>query len=303
MIHFTTIQSVKDNRIVNQYDMEWEDFVSMLTEPHTVTDDKGSVILINPYRFKTEDYQPVTDEDGNNIINPDTGMPYIRRCADNVTDSSMLFLDFDGNVSIVQAKIKFRAYNYIAYTSFSHRTKRKAGRDCFRLILKLTKPIPMAQLKKKRKDILKWIGNADDSTLDLSRSFYIPSCTDDMEVLSQSWCNEGMDLDWEQFKDELEIVITPNDTIMTDEARDRLLTKLKSHYVGYEPTWTKVAWAMYHEGYTFEQFVDVTMGGMMREKTTADCQTKWKAAMRNNKPLGAGFLMNVTKGLHDGKGK
>lgn len=302
MINFTTIQSTKDNRIKNQYESSWSDFVEMLTNNHQLTEEKDSVFLINPYRFKTDNYDPVVDQDGNLIIDPNTKKPYIRRCADNVEYASMLFLDFDGNVNILQAKLKFKPYNYVAYTSFSHRTTRKHGKDCFRLILKLNKPIPMDQLRKKRKSILNWIGNADDSTLDLSRSFYIPSCHPDMEVLAQSWSNTGKDLVWEQFEDEPEITYIPSETVMDDTKKQSLLTQLQNHYVGYEPTWSMVARAMHQSGYTFDQFVEVTMGGMMREKTVSDCKTKWKAAQKNNKPLGIGYLVNVAKGLHDSKG-
>ena len=170
---------------------------------------------------------------------------------------------------------------------------------------------------------LAFIGEVDPSTVSCSRAFYLPSCPPAYAPFALSWSNTGIPLDWREMADTMftrmdredaanrlaevrrQLEAEKHGTRSVADAqriRQRLLENLKGHFIGYEPTWTRVAIAMAAEGFSEADFSYISYG-LMNSKTTKDCSAKWKSAVAKcaGSKLGVGYLWNVSKGKHDGR--
>ena len=284
--HLTFFGNSKDNIASIGECANWDVVCSLLTT-HTATEAKDT-LMVCPARF--------VDGGGNTV----------RRCAANVVEYSMLALDIDGDFSISAFKAKFRPWRHVGYSTYSHRMAKKGGQDAFRAFFPLVKPAPATVFLSMRPEIKAWAGVGDRSQLDLSRGFYLPTCPPERLVLAKSWVNDGPILDWSGWATAAAARIEREKAApaadhreITDVERERLLAKLKSRYVGQEPIWWRVGIAMASNGFSLDDFRSVTLGGLMRQKSAADCDAKWRHCLqqaRQGKKISLGYLINVANG-------
>ena len=111
-MHITLFQDTFDNTADNGGDVTWSQFKE-LVQNHTISEVKKGTLAFNCWRFKekTDDYTPATVklEDGTRVTKLDVdGNDFVGRLSENCIEVSAVILDFDGGVSISQAKKKCR---------------------------------------------------------------------------------------------------------------------------------------------------------------------------------------------------
>jgi len=279
LVHFSLFDNRYDNTVSNHHELLFSELVALIRGGHKITENKDTT-LFGPWKFKKE---------GD-----------MRRCADNVELASVICLDFDGGLSLSAAKGMFSTYLHCGYTSYRHKIN---GDDDhrFRVVLPLAKPATPDEIVDRRESIYAWAKGIDPSSLSIARSFYVPACPEERKQFAESWDNHSEDLfDIFEFEKRPEYVAPANvESIDTTDADRRwLIDSLKSIYVGAEPVWYNVGVAMYSNGFELTDYIEVTVGGLMREKSVHDCEIKWKAIKgRTSKSDGIsiGFLYNLLK--------
>jgi hypothetical protein len=300
-VHFSTINRIRCNAIVNWVETDWLTLVEVLkSEGHTVSEDKD-VMCISPWLYKTLEQgatKRMTDDGQLWTIDDE---PVVARLADNVIGTDLLMFDFDATISVEMAKSTFADYPHFGYTSYSHMSMKKDHKDCFRVMVPLAKFVTAEDLVKRRNTIYKQFQGVDISCLSLARSFYVPSCPPDKKVVAHMWDNHGTNIfDVYDYEPEQEYVAPAFKPAAVNRPVDkqRIIEGLKTIYVGHEPTWFNVAVAMASNQFTVEDFKEVTIGGLMKEKTVRDCEVKWRAAERRvekGKGMTVGYLVNLCK--------
>lgn len=279
-INVTSFENQYDNFAENRIVTTWDHLCEFFRE-HEVVKNKTDVPMFVYGKFEGTEY----DVD-------DVGNIYLRRCAENFKGLEILCLDYDRNFKIIDAVKKFQDYTFLLYTTFSHRTEAKNGHHAFRVLIPFTKPMPVEDMRSRKQSVFDWAGDVDMSTLDCSRGFYIPSCSEENKRKAKVIVNEGKLLDWEQF-DKKEIIYEFTPCEHTPEERREIIDQLKQIYVGEEPIWWRVCCAMKAGGFTFEEFCEVTIGGLMKEKDIQDCERKWN---RTSMPqFNMGYLINLIR--------
>lgn len=270
-VQFSLFDNRFDTTVRKVYDWDWTTFVDMVTAPHITTADKDGM-LFGPWEFT----------------------PNGTRCADDVISTSMICLDFDHGVSLDDAQQKFSHLEHILYTSYSHK-KDGESNDRFRVVLPLAHPVTPEALVERRKAVYKWADGVDTSSLSISRCFYLPACPIERAQHAASYHNQGELLDILAFDKEPPYVPPAHVPETDDGDKIWLLEKLPTIYIGQEPVWFKIASCMFSNGFTFDDFCRVTIGGLMREKTVGDCEKKWKAVSKSPRGIPIGFLFKLLK--------
>jgi len=311
-VHITIFENFYDNRAGFSSDISWKEFKELLSE-HTIESEKTNITSFNCWRFKENDFEPARREKMGQLHLDDNGQPTPARTADNCTEISALFLDFDGGMSIRDGIKLCKKFEHFGYTSSGHKKKKSGYVDKFRMVLPFEKPISKDDFLKIRDSIKEWAVGLDKKSVDISRLFAGYACDEDHSVFAETWSNKGRLLRFEDFKSKNIGFIQFRNLLMQkmraaerkehdgqyEQLRGILLRKLTNHFVGYEPTWNMVAVAMYNEGFSLQDFTDVTVGGMMNSKTVEHCEAKWSRAQTSNLTCDKGYLWNVTKGKHD----
>ncbi len=203
----TFVESVYDNTVTQTVEYTWKEFLQCINK-HTTILNKTDAMMVLPCSFLDtgDSYEYAYHKKPNNkkINYRNDGEPHIRRCAKNVKMVYMLFLDFDGEMVLSEAKELFKEYQYLGYTSSGHKTKRKNYKDAFRIILPFKHPISNTQYTLRGKSIVKWLGaDLDQSSVDVARGFFIPSYEQkDAKNEHEIWSNEGRLLNPLQFDEE-----------------------------------------------------------------------------------------------------
>lgn len=296
-VHFSTINSIRNNAITNWYEAAWYDVVQSLREQkHTISETKD-VVLISPWLYKTL-------EQGALARQTDDGEPWliddkevVARLADNVIGTSMLMLDFDGGMTVDLAKAIFATYTHLGYTSYSHRALSKNHADCFRIILPLKNFVSAEDLVARRKAVYATFPGIDISCLSLARSFYLPSCPPERAMCAHMWDNDGELFDVMDYEIEAQPVFS-SPSVVREFDKQKIIDSLKQIYLGQEPVWFNVTVAMASCGFTFEDFCEVTIGHLMKQKNVKQCEDKWKSAEKRiirGKGMTVGYLINLCK--------
>jgi hypothetical protein len=321
-VPFTLYNSTFDNRILdsNRFnEVEWGDLVELMLTERQLVAGKADSKLIAPVRFLERDdpgcqHAVYTKHEAKRGLGKagalkldKDGRPYVWRGAVNVAEWSMLPVDIDGEQTIAQAREFFKAYTYVAYTSFSH--LKDGTTEKFRLLLPLEHPVPHQEVEARLPALKTWLGDVDLSSLAGARGFYLPSCPPEREHLARCWYNEG-----EGFLDLLAFNKEPANRferspqgrqldfnavrthLLRADHRQSLLDRLRALYLGKYEDWWKVSSAMVNAGYDLADFKYVTIGGMMRSKTERDCEVQWQKALARHKRGGSispGFLYNL----------
>ncbi|WP_449233496.1 hypothetical protein [Azospirillum doebereinerae] len=203
-------------------DVDWAEIVEFLSvhEPtpgslDTPEDKDRAMFTLARYRDPHEDYEPVVrkvferdsvgqivlDPHGNPIvarteipIDPETGRPYMRRCAANIVEYTALALDYDGIHDLDWAKTKFKAYAVAGYTSYSHLKDGQIHK--FRVVIPFHEPIPKNEFEARKTAILAFADTDDSSTISVSRGFYLPRAHPHRMHHARTWSHDGDPLDW-----------------------------------------------------------------------------------------------------------
>lgn len=127
-----------------------------------------------------------------------------RRSKENVTELSLLVLDYDHDASISDAVTNWRQFGvrFLLYTTHSHQRVtegHKQPEDCFRIVIPLSEPIPASEFPR----LWEWAsvassGKLDPACKDASRMYYLPAkvATEPFEFHDI----EGELLDWRKIE-------------------------------------------------------------------------------------------------------
>ena len=206
--------------------------------------------------------------------------------------------DFDGTITTAEAKHLFAPYTYLGYTSYSHRSESKNGADCFRVVVPLAQFVSAKDLADRRNAIYAEFQGVDKSCMSLARSFYIPSTKPERKTVAYMWRNEGKLFDVLDYAPNVYVPPIYSPVVHQSVDQEVVVEALKNVFLGNEPEWFMVAVAMHSNDFSFEQFVDVTVGHLMNSKDRRDCERKWKSAdvaIRRGQSISVGYLVNLCK--------
>lgn len=212
----TFVENTYDNCVVEEHQCKWSEFCQLLSQ-HVTTLVKEQTMMVIPAGFKNinDDYEFATTKDGLIKYRSD-GKPHIRRSKKNIKNVYMLPLDFDGGVTLEEAEEKFSEYEYFAYTSSGHKSKRKEYQEAFRMFIPFKEPLTAEEYEKRGRAFRDWIGQElDQSSVDVARGFFIPSYLhEDRNNGHRTWRNRGKLLDAKTFEEE-EIYVEAKPVIRT----------------------------------------------------------------------------------------
>ncbi len=280
---FTVIKSIFDNEILdsNRHEMSWERFCKILSKP-TIAQTKESVRLISPVEYYSEDEALDFTDSGK-----------VRRCSDNVKAFYAIPADIDGNMTIATAKERFKRYQYILYTTFSHKSPKKDFKDCFRIFFKIKEPVSNADFLCRRAALQDFILKQDRTALATSRGFYIPSCSQENAHHAVFYHNQGIDLDVLSLPVTIEIPYVPDTSreAPTEEFKARVLEELGKIRIQDYEEWWKLASAMYNSGYSFSDFEQLS--NTIRSHRKNNSKSQWNISKK--KGISFGYLINLCK--------
>jgi hypothetical protein len=212
-VWLTLVKNTWDNTVVYQVQNPWGEFCEFFST-HREVPSKSEAMMVIPSTFKTvedDDYEPARygrkSKKAGEIKYTDDGKPHVQRCKANLIDVYMLPLDMDGGLTIEEAKEKFKDYEYFAYTSAGHRTEAKEGKDAFRIFLPFNRPITSREYSLRADSFREWVGEMDQSSVDVARGFYVPSyITQNKDNGHLTWRNEGRLLNPDDFEEKPETI-------------------------------------------------------------------------------------------------
>lgn len=192
--------------VSSESDLLWEEVVELFLGGHTKLSDKLSLPAFNATRFKTLD-QVIAEDRKGDFLDTRELQRYVRRTKANALQVEMLIIDYDGGLTLEEARERFKSYEYVGYTSFSHLADGKSHK--FRLIFPFTKPIPAytntnidGQVTDQgvfydlTDSISRFARGCDPASYNGVQLFFSPSAPPDRFHLAESWRNEGDILDW-----------------------------------------------------------------------------------------------------------
>ena len=203
LIHINRFESQYDNQVKSLGAVDWRTLVGFFLSDPIVASDKTSVSLFNFAHYKGVD----DVETGALVTSKISGQRYVRRAQENILFVDTLILDFDGEISVDEAKERFQKYSYVGYTSHSHMKEDAAER--FRLLIQLSEPIPADMIAEGgsyptkhgdwfyiRSALEDFAGPVDPTSLNSNQMYYVPSVHPDRIDFYDSWLNEGTPFDW-----------------------------------------------------------------------------------------------------------
>lgn len=205
-----TFRSVRDGVRQRDDGLDWNEFAAFMCEQgHRVSPTKDGVGLFNATRFKTLD-EVLREDRGGYLEEPD-GTQIVRRQQRNAHAVELLILDYDGTMTLGEAKERFKQYEYLGYTSYSH--LKKPGVDKFRLIFPLIQPIPAFKKFDEYEMLLEhgafydlsealiaFAPGCDPVVTKTVQTYYLPSAPAERIAEAEIWRNHGAVLDWTKWK-------------------------------------------------------------------------------------------------------
>lgn len=203
-------ESVRDGVRQRTEDLEWDEFADfMLGQRHVVSPTKDGVRLFNATRFKSID-EVLSEDRGGYREEPD-GTQVVRRQQRNALAVELLILDYDGTLTLEDARARFSEHEYLGYTSYGH--LKKPGVHKFRLIFPLTRPIPAFKKFNEyemlieqgvfydlSEALIEFAPGCDPVVTKAVQAYYLPSAPADRIKDAQIWRNRGSVLDWTAWK-------------------------------------------------------------------------------------------------------
>lgn len=256
---------------IHNQPIDWLDFVEAYLTRHDVRNDKDG-LMFNGWLMKPG-----------------------AKVAEHAIAISLLCLDFDGESTIEQAKHVYSDFEYLGYTSWSHRHD---DEDCFRLVFPLAQPAMKARYYDKKDALANFIAGADASCLAVARFFYLPACSSESKADARIWLNEGKRLNLYAFPDNEPFINEFVEREVSDADREQMIQALHNTFLGHEPDWWRVGVAMASNGFSEADFVFVTVNGLMREKSAHDAKSKWQSIQHyisRGHTISYGYLVNLVK--------
>jgi hypothetical protein len=197
-----------DNCVV-AHETTWDTFRDVILSGHVVADDRLAVKLFNACEYKTP--ESLAGDPKLVVYDGDTDRTYTRRLKENVLTVTMLILDYDGGMSLNDAREKFKAYEYVGYTSFRH--LKDKGVEKFRLVFPLATPVPAVGKFTDCDDLIEgadWYelgealkefsGACDPASFRCNQFYYLPIAPKSRVEAAQVWFNSGIVLDWSSWR-------------------------------------------------------------------------------------------------------
>lgn len=119
------------------------------------------------------------------------------RRQNNVRALHILVLDFDDGMSVDDAKLHFKAYRHIGYTSYNHQYDKQGDGttvDKFRILLPLKEPCSLQDWLEIRHNVETFAPGVDMACVRLHQPFAVPLCRSGLPY--DLWSSEGEELDW-----------------------------------------------------------------------------------------------------------
>jgi hypothetical protein len=191
-------------------ELTWDEVIDLFSQPHNPVIDKLAQPGFNATRFKTPD-QVIADGQFGNIYEVLTEDQSVRRKQRNAVQVDMLIADYDGMMTLEEARDRFKKYEYVGYTSYGHLKDGKTHK--FRLIFPFVKPIPAHRTVNQQgqdvergayydlsEAILAFAPGVDPACKNGVQLFFPPSAPPERINIAESWHNKGDLLDWTQWK-------------------------------------------------------------------------------------------------------
>lgn len=187
-------------------DLEWDEFATfMKNEGHRVAPTKDDVSLFSATKFKTLD--AVLTEDRHGYREDPDGTQIVRRQQRNALQVELLILDYDGTLTLDEARERFKDYEYLGYTSYGH--MKTPGTHKFRLIFPLSQPIPAHKTFNEyemvvehgayydlSEALIEFAPGCDPVITKTVQAYYLPSAPSARIADAVIWRNHGVVLDW-----------------------------------------------------------------------------------------------------------
>jgi len=205
-----TFHTVHDGVRDRTNDLEWDEFAELIIERgHRISPKKDGVNLFNATLFKSID--DVLSEDRRGHREDPDGTRFVRRQQRNALAVELLILDYDGTLTLDEAKARFKEYEYLGYTSHSHLKSRSVHR--YRLIFPLTHPIPAFKTFNEyemltaqgtfydlSEALIEFAPGCDPVVTKAIQAYYLPSAPANRIADAVIWRNRGVLLDWTKWK-------------------------------------------------------------------------------------------------------
>lgn len=278
-VRINTIENKWDNAVV-PLETTWDTFRAVILQGHEVALDKESAKLFNACEYRSAE---TIGADANlRVFSMETAQWCARRLADNVLTVTMLILDYDGGLSLEAAKERFRDFEYVAYTSFSHHAE--PGQDRFRVVFPLISPIPASGLysafdslihgsawHELQEALQEFAGPCDPVSFRCNQFYYLPLVNEARKPVAQVWSNAGKLLDWTTWKRAAPPVYTGKADEAMQSSRyldeglgpDQML-RTQSGYIRVRDVVGRVegVWCPYHDDHNGSEFARRVPGGV-----------------------------------------
>lgn len=210
LISINTFKSVKDRYFTPDV-VSWSTLCAFITDGHLPVNAKSDAGLFNLVRYTTIDEGAVDHK----AIGPQSHRkPRVARLLQNIATVDALVLDYDGTLTVSQARERFKDYEHVGYTSYSNMVDGQTEK--FRIIIRLTKPIPAHKPSTDHtqhsgewgawyrvKDSFHALaGPCDPNSFNANQIYYIPSVHLENAKHAASWFNSGAALDWERLAEQ-----------------------------------------------------------------------------------------------------
>lgn len=228
------------------------------------------------------------------------------RCGQNFVSHQVAMVDIDAGMRIEHLFENdfYNTFGYGFYVTSSHTSKNHK----FRIIFVLEEPVyNLGDMVRLYKGLMVKFKYADVVCKDGCRLFYgtenpvIPP--EFLENLLPPAAVNALIAIGQRIEDDVQAKVEAEqkkreesgyeDSLPDECERDAMLFALsKVSLCNYEK-WREVGWSMYHSGFTFDQFCDVTIGVLMQKKNRSDCAAVWKDAKTYERTYGV--LVNILK--------
>ncbi len=194
---------VFDNKVKSDTS-SWSEICDSFTQPHIIIETKELAPMVAFCEFKSPEDALETKEK--------KGIVYTAKRGINVHSITAIVLDYENEQVLIEDIVSvYSDYEFVLATSFTHQTEPDHNyRDRFRVILPLKEPIPVeymrptAILTPDEMSILPALFDnfpgIDDSSFDIGRAIYWPSCRAEDTHKARTIINHGTLFDWRALK-------------------------------------------------------------------------------------------------------
>jgi len=152
-------------------DNSW-DYIKDLLMEYQNANTKEEIQMFNLWSMKTENFEEPRNKETGEIYKPG----FIARCSDNCVGLWGLVLDYDKNLTIVDAIDLFDGFEYVLYTTWNHRRfdeiKNVMRGDRFRVVIPFTRMMTMDEYNEKLDNIKDTFPGVDNASFTRSQAMF-----------------------------------------------------------------------------------------------------------------------------------